>query len=137
MQASTTDPRRALGNAGEAIAVRTLEEAGLLIVARNWRCPVGELDIVAQEAGPDFVHGIESVPWLVIVEVRTRRGDAYGTALQSIVSRKQAKLRQVARWYVRSVNWSGPWRIDVVAVQVDGAGKVLAVDHIRHAVRDE
>lgn len=137
MQASTTDPRRALGQAGEEIAVRTLEESGLLIVARNWRCPVGEIDIVAQEDGPDFVHGVDAVPWLVIVEVRTRRGDVYGTALQSIVARKQAKLRQVARWYVNAVNWRGPWRIDVVAVQMDSTGKAVAVDHIRHAVRDE
>ena len=137
MPVSAKDPRRSLGNAGEEIAVRTLQDAGLTVITRNWRCRAGEIDIVAQELGPDFVRGLAAVPWLVIVEVRTRRGDAYGTALQSIVPRKQAKLRQVARTYVRATDWTGPWRIDVVAIQMDGSGKLVTVEHIRHAVRDE
>jgi putative endonuclease len=131
------DPRRSLGNAGEEIALRTLQDAGLRVIARNWRCRAGEIDIVAQEIGADFVHGLAAVPWLVIVEVRTRRGAAYGTALQSIATRKQAKLRQVARTYVQAHGWKGPWRIDVVAVQMDGSGRLVTVEHIRHAVRDE
>ena len=45
--------------------------------------------------------------------------------------------REVARHYVQATNWAGPWRIDVVAVQMDGNGRLLAVEHIRHAVRDE
>lgn len=132
-----SDPRRSLGAAGEEIAARRLQDAGLAIVERNWRCALGEIDIVAQETGPDYVRGLPAVPWLVIVEVRTRRGAAYGTALQSIVRRKQAKLRQVASAYVEHKQWRGPWRIDVVAVQMDSAGRLLAVEHIRHAVRDE
>ena len=44
---------------------------------------------------------------------------------------------EVARHYVQATNWAGPWRIDVVAVQMDGNGRLLAVEHIRHAVRDE
>ena len=131
------DGRRSLGASGEAIAVQALEQAGLHIVERNWRCAVGEIDIVAQEYGPDFVRGLASTPWLVIVEVRTRRGDAYGTALQSIVPRKQRKLRQVARTYVQYTGWRGPWRIDVVGIQMDSHGNTLSIEHVRHAVRDE
>lgn len=122
---------------GEEMAAQMLAQKGLSIVERNWRCSVGEIDIVAQETGPDDVRGLSAAPWLVIVEVRTRRGSAFGTALQSIIYRKQAKLRQVARSYVQSVQWSGPWRIDVVAVQMDSHGVMLAVEHIRHAVSDE
>lgn len=128
------DPRRRLGDTGEALAVRTLQAAGLTILARNWRCPVGEIDIVAQEQAPDFTQGGVIAPWLVLVEVRTRRGTSFGTARQSITPRKAAKLREVAAHYVQAQQWRGPWRIDVVAVEMDSRGHLLAVDHIRHAV---
>ena len=128
------DSRRRLGDMGETLAVQTLEKAGLLILARNWRCPAGELDIIAQETAVDYVNSGAPVPWLVLVEVRTRRGDRFGTAQQSITPRKQAKLRQVAAYYVQASTWPGPWRIDVVAVQMDTIGKLIAIEHIRHAV---
>ncbi len=134
---NTPDPRKQLGRAGEEMAQRTLQEAGLTILTRNWRCAEGELDIVAQERAPDYVRGGEICDWLVLVEVRTRRGLAFGTALESITPRKAAKLRQVARRYVQATGWSGPWRIDVVGIQMDGQGRLLAVDHLRHAVQDE
>lgn len=132
-----SDSRKQLGRAGEAMAARTLQAAGLTILTRNWRCAEGELDIVAQERAPDYVRGGELCDWLVLVEVRTRRGAAYGTALESITPHKAAKLRQVSQRYIQTIGWSGPWRIDVVGVQMDEQGRLLAVDHIRHAVRDE
>lgn len=134
---NTTDPRKQLGRAGETMAERTLQAAGLTILARNWRCAEGELDIVAQERAPDYVRGGELCDWLVLVEVRTRRGLAYGAALESITPRKAAKLRQVSRRYVQTTGWAGPWRIDVVGVQMDGQGRLLDIEHIRHAVCDE
>ena len=129
-----TDPRRSLGNVGEALATQALIEAGLIILARNWRCPVGELDIVAQEPAADFANGGVVVPWLVLVEVRTRRGERFGTALQAVTLAKQAKLRQVAATYVQQTGWSGPWRIDVVAVQMDARGRLMQIEHLRGAV---
>ena len=132
-----TDSRKRLGNSGEAVAAHALEKEGLTISVRNWRCPAGEIDIVAQEIAPDYSNDGQEVPWLVVVEVRTRRGTRYGSALQSITPRKQRKLREVAQSYVQTMNWTGPWRIDVVAVQLDGSGKLLEVEHIRHAVTGE
>ncbi len=132
--APTTDARRGLGARGEQIAADALIERGFALVARNWRCPRGELDIVATERAPDFSQGGEIVAWLVAVEVRTRRGTRFGTALQSFTPRKQAKLREVASHYVRETGWRGPWRIDAVAVQMDGAGRLLNVEHVRGAV---
>lgn len=129
-----TDPRRQLGNRGEALAVQALEEAGITIIERNWRCRAGELDIIGQEEAPDYTRTGELVPWLVFVEVRTRRSTQHGSALQSITERKQVKLREVAAYYVQAAEWSGPWRIDVVGVQLDRAGRLIAIDHIRHAV---
>lgn len=132
-----TNPRRSLGQAGEELAAQTLTAAGMTILARNWRCPAGELDIVAQDVAPDYASGDLAAAWLVLVEVRTRRGDRYGTARQSVLGRKEAKLRAVAQHYVQAMAWAGPWRIDVVAVQMDSRGRLQVVEHIRHAVRDE
>lgn len=130
----TGQTRRNLGNTGEDLAQQALARAGLTIVTRNWRCPAGELDIVAHEQGPDFTQCGLAVTWLVLVEVRTRRGEQYGSARQSITPRKQAKLREVAAHYIQATDWQGPWRIDVVAVQMDAGGRLLAVEHIRNAV---
>lgn len=128
------DRRRRLGNMGEALAVQTLTTGGMTILTCNWRCAVGELDIIAEEVAPNYITGEAAATWLVLVEVRTRRGDRFGTALQSLTTRKQAKLREVAAHYVQTVAWQGPWRIDLVAIQMDRQGHLLAVDHLRHAV---
>jgi len=129
-----TTSRQSTGRLGEEIAVRTLREAGLSIVERNWRCPAGELDIVAEETGPDYASGETDAVWLVLVEVRTRSSTRRGTARQAFTPRKQAKLREVAGHYLQEKGWRGPWRIDAVAVQLDRSGRELAVEHIRHAV---
>ena len=126
--------RRKLGTAGESLAVAKLTKAGLTIVARNWRCARGELDIIAQEQAPDYSQGGRITAWLVAVEVRTRRGDRFGTALQSVTPAKQRKLREVTEHYLQSSGWTGPWRIDVVAVQMDSQGRLLSINHLRHAV---
>lgn len=129
-----SDARRQLGSAGEEMAARLLTEAGLEIVERNWRCSYGELDIVAQEVAPDFAQGGELVTWLVAVEVRIRRGTRFGTAKASVTPAKQAKVRTVAEAYVLESGWQGPWRIDVVAIQLDAQGRLLDKTHLRHAV---
>ena len=126
--------RKATGQLGEEIAVQTLREAGLSIVERNWRCPAGELDIVAEETGPDYASGESEARWLVLVEVRTRSSTTRGNARQAFTPRKQAKLREVAGHYLQEKGWRGPWRIDAVAVQLERSGQVMAVEHIRHAV---
>ena len=128
------DPRRQLGQMGEAWAARLLTEAGLVIVARNWRCAYGELDLVAEEVAPDYTQGGEQVTWLVVVEVRIRRGSRFGTARASVTPAKQAKVRMVAAAYVQAVQWTGPWRIDVVAIQLDAQGRLVESVHLRHAV---
>jgi putative endonuclease len=123
-----------LGDAGEELAVKALIGAGFQIVARNWSGSFGEVDIVALDRAPDYTSDGRQVEWLVLVEVRTRRGDRFGTALQSITPQKQAKLRQVAEEYVQTTKWPGPWRIDAVGVQMDGGGRLINIEHIRGAV---
>jgi len=113
-----------LGDWGEDLAVRYLQEHGYLIRGRNYRYSnVGEVDLVAERDGR-----------LVFVEVRTRRGDAYGTPEESITPAKQARLAEVAQAYVQEYNWSGDWQIDVVAVELTRSGHLSRVTHLPNAV---
>jgi len=116
------DRRKQTGRQGEDIAAAYLSEQGYRIVARNWVCPTGELDIVAQNGDT-----------LIFVEVRTRRGDRFGTAAESITPTKQARLVELAQTYLQDIPPPRPpWRIDVIAVQL-GQG-IPQVNHIENAV---
>jgi putative endonuclease len=126
--------RQQLGKAGEEMAARLLIQEGMVILDHNWRCPYGELDLVASESAPDASNGGVMTTWLVAVEVRIRRGTRFGTAKESVTATKQAKLRTVAQAYVQASGWQGPWRIDVVAIQLDGQGRMIEQAHLRHAV---
>jgi putative endonuclease len=120
------DRRRALGKLGEALAARELERRGYRIVERNWRCPVGELDIVAEKDGAR-----------VFVEVRARRGDRFGTPEESITPIKRAKLLEVAQTYLdEHAEQDREWRIDVVAVELSPHGELVRIDVIENAVEE-
>lgn len=117
-----SDPRRQLGAWGEERAARFLRTQGYEIAERNWRCAVGELDLVAWEAG-----------CLVFVEVRTRRGRSYGTPEESVTRAKQAKLTELAQIYMQEhPELECNWRIDVVALELR-AGQPR-INLIRNAV---
>lgn len=112
MTRSTASPttRQVTGRAGEALAVRHLQQAGYAIVATGWRCAIGEIDIVAQQTP----NGITE--W-VFVEVRTRYDADLDAALESIGKRKQAKLIALAHAYLAEAQITdAAYRIDVVAV---------------------
>jgi putative endonuclease len=98
--------RGELGRRGEALACTRLTEAGLRIVARNWRCRTGEIDVIAE--GPGL---------LVFCEVKTRRGSGYGTPAAAVDAAKQAQLRRLAAAYLHATPHP-PCRVrfDVVTV---------------------
>ncbi len=114
--------------------MHSLAEAGLEIVERNWRCRQGEIDIVARDGGSGLCARHSRCGLACTGGGAHVRGETYGSARESVNWRKQAKLRTVAEAYVQQAAWTGPWRIDVVAVQVDGSGRGL-LEHIRNAVR--
>ena len=118
-----TTSRKALGRLGEELAARALAARGCRIRERNWRCPVGELDIVAQDGDV-----------LAFVEVKTRRGREFGTPEEAVTPAKQAKLVELAATYVQESGWMGDWRIDVAAVEFTPDGKLLRVEIIQNAV---
>ena len=109
----------ALGRRGEAIAARHLVRSGLTIVERNWRCPHGEIDLIARD-GAD----------LVFVEVKTRSGLDYGHPLEAITPRKLARLRRLAgAWCLAHPEQTGDIRIDAVAVIAPRVGEI-EVEHL-------
>jgi len=116
--------RKRLGAAGEELAACELARRGYVIRERNWRCAAGELDIVAE-------HGGE----IVFVEVRTRRGDKFGTPEESITPAKCAHLIAAAQTFLQEHELEKrDWRIDVVAVELSVRGELLRVDVIENAV---
>ncbi len=115
--------RKGLGRLGEDLAVEVLEQAGMDVLYRNWRCSNGEIDIVARQGEV-----------IALVEVKTRRGRGAGTPEQGVDSAKQAKLCQLAEAYIEISGWEGDVRIDVVAVEMDSAGRLLRVSHWQEAV---
>ena len=116
--------RKRLGNVGEEMAMRELGRRGYVVRERNWRCAEGELDIVAERDNK-----------LVFVEVRTRRGDRFGTPEESITLAKRAHLIAAAQAYLEAHSLQDrDWRIDVVAVEMSAQGQLLRVDVIENAV---
>ena len=115
--------RKRLGDAGEEMAARELTRRGYTVRERNWRCPEGELDLVAEQDGA-----------LVFVEVRTRRGDRFGTPEESITPVKRAHLIASAQAYLQAHSLDCDWRIDVIAIEMSSRGELLRVDVIENAI---
>ena len=116
--------RQGLGRMGEDLARRHLESLGYSILERNRRTKSGEIDLVAKDQST-----------LVFVEVRTKRGGAFGSPEESITTSKRARLIATAQEYVEENNiGDGDWRIDLVAVELDTAGRLERVEVVENAV---
>lgn len=120
-----TTARQGLGARGELLAAAELQRLGYTIRATHWRCRFGEIDLVAEDAAG-----------LAFVEVRTRRGDLFGSPEESVTTAKQARLVATAQSYVQASGWAGAWRIDVVAIALDRAGHLLRITVLKNAVGD-
>lgn len=116
--------RKQTGNLGETLAEQYLRRQGYTIIARNWRCPVGELDVVARQGA-----------MLVFVEVRTRRGTRQGTPEESITPAKQAKLVELAHTFLAQHHDEDcEWRIDVIAICLNRHNDITRLNHIKWAI---
>jgi putative endonuclease len=93
------------GRHWEAVAAEYLEDRGLTVLARGYRCRLGELDLVCRDAGT-----------LVIVEVRARAASSFGKAVETIGPRKRARIVQATRHFLmRRAEWrDARIRFDVV-----------------------
>lgn len=103
---------QALGAFGERVAASYLRELGMVVLARNWRCRFGEIDLVARDGST-----------LVICEVKTRVGASHGTPLEAITGHKATRLRRLAAHWLEVHDVEPPAvRIDVVSVVVPTKG---------------
>ena len=101
-----TTARRALGSSGEDAAAAWYEANGYRILARNWRCRQGEIDLVLRRGRT-----------IVFCEAKTRTSAAFGAPIEAVTRTKQLRLRALAaRWLAESTTPAGEIRFDVVSV---------------------
>jgi putative endonuclease len=108
----STESRQQVGRRGEDLACAELERQGMEVVDRNWRCALGEIDIVAAEPGE---RGIT----LVFCEVKCRTGMGFGHPLEAITFAKMRTLRQLA------AHWLRQHRITAKGIRLDAIGVVM------------
>jgi putative endonuclease len=115
-----TNTNQIVGRYGERLAGRHLLARGLVLLDRNWRCPSGELDIVARDG-----------PVLVFVEVKTRRSGRFGVPAEAVGADKARRLRRLAaRWLAaHAAGDRREIRFDVVSVLL--GSDTVGVEHLR------
>jgi len=112
---------RLLGVKGEDLAVKFLKKKGYKILSRNYKTPLGEIDIVAEDGET-----------LVFVEVKTRADNSFGQPFEAVNYRKREKLKKVALYYLKNCCKKDlPSRFDVLSIQA--GGHKSAIEHITDA----
>lgn len=110
--------RQRLGKGGEETVTGYLIKKGYAILVKNYRCKVGEIDIIARDGAV-----------LVFIEVKTRSGLGYGSPAEAVTARKQRQISRAAQWYLAEQQlFDVPARFDVIAVLGNGP----AADRIEH-----
>ena len=116
---ATAAQRLATGRYGERSAAQWLCRQGMVLLDRNWRCELGELDLVLRDGDV-----------LVVCEVKTRSSAAFGSPFEAVTSTKLARLRRLAaRWVADRGVHVAEVRIDLVGVRLDLTGD----DRFEHA----
>jgi putative endonuclease len=118
----TSWTRAEIGALGERLAVEHLQSVGLRVLARNWRCRYGELDVIVADDAARVV---------VFVEVKTRTSDRFGGIEQAVSPEKLRRLRRLAGlWLARQdARWAAV-RIDVIGVRI-GRRPIPEITHLR------
>ncbi len=110
-----------LGSDGEDLAVRFLQKKGYRIVARNYKTPVGEIDIIARDGDT-----------IVFIEVKTRTDISFGYPFEAVNKRKRQKLKNLALLYLKRQGKESPVRFDVLSIFCMDNGK-KDIEHIKDA----
>ena len=117
--------RRQVGGQGEEVAARFLASRGFRVLERNWSCPEGEIDLVAEENGV-----------LCFVEVRLKTELSGGHPLETVTRPKRRKLlRAVQRYLAQNESGDRPLRFDVVGIVVENGQRRLTL--VRNAFEAE
>jgi putative endonuclease len=117
---TTAQQRQSLGRWGERVAERYLTQKGLAVLRRNWRCRLGEIDLVLREADT-----------LVVCEVKTRRGLDFGHPLAAVDATKADRLGALAMLWIEENGLTRvPVRVDIVGVLLPFDGS-MQIEHVR------
>ena len=112
-----TKERLALGRLGETLALKKIKSLGYRCVTQNYRCPLGEMDLIARDGDT-----------LVFIEIKTRKGKTLDYAKEAIDARKKRQLSKVALAYMKAHHCCDvKSRFDVVAINLDGDEKEIEV----------
>lgn len=112
------------GQLGEEIAKKYLEKKGYKILGQNVKNKFGEIDLVAQDKKQ-----------LVIIEVRTKTGDIYGTPEESLTQKKLHKLKLNAIGYVKRKDWKEDYRVDAVCILLSWPKQQLeTIEHYENII---
>lgn len=112
---------KAIGSDGEELAVRYLTKKGYRIIARNYKTPLGEIDIIAKDGDT-----------LVFLEVKTRTSDSFGYPFEAVDNHKKRKIRNVALLFLKKMKEEPAARFDVLSISFAVGGK-KEITHIRDA----
>ncbi len=105
-----------VGRRGERLARKFLKRQGLKVLAQNYRCPAGELDLIALDPTTRSERGRETIAF---VEVKTRRSDRHTAPESAVDDDKQRRMQKVAQYYLNTHETSDlDWRFDVVAIVI-------------------
>ncbi len=106
------------------MAADHLAANGYVLLGRNFRCRMGEIDLIAQQAST-----------LVFVEVKARRSLRFGPPEEALTRKKQAHLIAAAQAYLQDKGLEDmPWRLDVIAIEFDSQGELRRLAHIENAI---
>jgi putative endonuclease len=115
-----TRQRQDIGIKGEQIALSFLLGLGYQLVVRNWRCPIGEIDLIMMDG-----------PRMIFVEVKARRSTSYGLPQEAVGSKKRVKIRRLAQYYLMVTNQiEREIGFDVVAITLPGDQEPL-IEHLQ------
>ena len=111
------------GRLGEEIAKKYLEKNGYKIIEQNFKTKYAEIDLVAKQKNE-----------LVFVEVRTKKGEIFGTPEESLNQKKLKKLWWNAQGYANKIHWQGPYRIDAVCIVLKPDNTVERLEHYQSII---
>lgn len=111
--------KQVIGKYGEDLAASFLKDRGYSVIERNWRCSIGEIDLIARNKN-----------FLVFVEVKTRNGSGFGHPFEAITAKKVLRMRRLSAKWVADHNLQElNLRLDAIAVLISG-GKV-SIEHLK------
>ncbi len=108
------------GKYGEWLAIRYLKKKGYEILKRNYKTPIGEIDIIAKDR-----------TWVVFIEVKTRKSDRFGQPFESIDKRKREKLIKTGLLYLKRLKDTPAVRFDIISISL--TEKQKRIEHIKDA----